>query len=86
MHNTPKYMLILAENAERQRPELPETGEINKTMAIRYLAPEILKLRILGNTVDEVRMILERENLHVSLPLMLKTLRPSSLLLEDSDE
>ena len=86
MHITPEYMHILAENAERQRPELPETGEITKTMAILYLAPEILKLRILGLTVDEVRAILEKENLQVSLPLMLKTLRPSSLLVGAIDE
>ena len=86
MHITTEFMHVLAENAERRRPELPETGEINKTMAIRYLAPEILKLRILGDTLDEVRVILERENLQVSLPLMLKTLRPSSLLVGGIDE
>jgi hypothetical protein len=86
MHITQEFMRVLAENAERQRPELPVTGEINKTLAIQYLAPEILKLRILGDTVDEVRQILEKENLSVSLPLLLKTLRPSSLLLGDIDE
>ena len=63
---------------------LPDTGEINKTMAIRYLAPEILQLRLLGYKLDEIRALLEEEQLSVSLPHLLKTLRPSSLLVEEN--
>lgn len=83
MHITPEFMRDLAEHVKR--PELPATGDISKTMAIRYLAPEIIKLRILGSKLDEVRQLLAEEQLQVSLPLMLKTLRPSSLLAESVD-
>lgn len=69
-----------------RRPRLPDTGEISKTMALRYLAPEILKLRLLGFKLDAIRTLLENEHLQVSLPLMLKTLRPASLLVEGIDE
>ncbi|MFT3960959.1 hypothetical protein [Propionivibrio sp.] len=84
MHITQEFMHDLAENV--QRPELPDTGEISKTMALRYLAPEILQLRLLGFKLDAIRTLLEEEHLQVSLPLMLKTLRPSSLLVESIDE
>ncbi len=84
MHITHEFMYGLAENVKR--PELPDTGEISKTMALRYLAPEILQLRILGFKLDAIRAILEEEHLQVSLPLMLKTLRPASLLVEGIDE
>lgn len=84
MHITPEFMHGLAERA--QRPVLPDTGEISKTMALRYLAPEILRLRILGFKLDAIRALLEEENLQVSLPLLLKTLRPSSLLVEGTND
>lgn len=84
MHITQDFMHDLAVNV--RRPELPDRGEISKTMAIRYLAPEILKLRILGFKLDAIRALLEEEGLQVSHPLLLKTLRPSSLLLEGIDE
>ena len=81
---TQEFMHGLAEHT--QRPQLPDTGEISKTMALRYLAPEILKLRIVGFKLGEIRDLLEKEHLEVSLPLMLKTLRPSSLLVESISE
>lgn len=78
MHITPEFMQDLAKHVKR--PKLPASGEITKTMAIRYLAPEILQLRILGLGLEEVRRLLEEQNLQVSLPLLLKTLRPATLL------
>lgn len=82
MHITHEFMQSIAGHV--QRPSLPDTGEINKTMAIRYLAPEILQLRLLGYKLDEIRALLEEEQLSVSLPHLLKTLRPSSLLVEEN--
>lgn len=61
-----------------ERPELPDTGEISKTMAIRYLAPEIHRLQRQGFTLDKIRLLLEEGSLRVSVPLMVKALRPSS--------
>lgn len=81
MHITPEFMRDLASHVTR--PALPDEEEvITKTMAIRYLAPEILNLRVLGLSLDEIRTLLEQQGLQVSLPLMLKTLRPTSLLAE----
>lgn len=83
MHITPEFMQDLALHAERTRPKLPKEGEITKTMAIRYLAPEILQLRMRGESLDGIRALLERLNLQVSLPLLLKTMRPATLLADE---
>lgn len=68
--------------AKYTRPALPDRGEISKTLALRYLAPEILGLRALGFKLEAIREILEAEHLQVSLPLLVKALRPSSPMAE----
>lgn len=84
MHITPELMRDIAGSVRRRA--LPETGEITKSTALRYLAPEIMKLRVLGFKLEEIKSLLEEEGLHVSLPLFKKTLRPSSLLEVESLE
>lgn len=80
MKPTHEFLSEIATNL--RRPDLPD-GEISKTLAIRYLAPEILKLRGIGLQLGEIQALLEKEGLQVSRPLLMKTLRPASLLTED---
>lgn len=68
-----------------KRPELPHKGEISKAEALLYLAPEIITLRILGDTLDEVCETLNANGLQISKPHLLKTLRPSSLFVGPID-
>jgi hypothetical protein len=68
-------MPVMPNTSEHPRPELPEHGEISKTMVLRFLAPEIHALRAQGFKLEAIREILEAGHLQVSLPLMTKVLR-----------
>ncbi len=53
MHITQEFMHEIARNVRRH--DLPMNGEITKSVALRYLAPEIFKLRVLGIKLEEIR-------------------------------
>jgi hypothetical protein len=68
-----------------KRPDLPHEGEIRKADALLYLAPEIIQLRMLGDTLDDICETLNANGLQISKPHLLKTLRPSSLFVVPFD-
>lgn len=82
MYISQDFIQDLAQQVRRR--DLPKKGEITKTDAIRYLAPEILKLRALGFKLETIQTFLEEAGLHASMPLIKKTLRPASLLADDA--